>query len=155
MLLNPSVARNSSRYANRCGPNSTSQSSRSSAYVRCLRTSRTTVTQVARTKTNAATGSAISSSLTRASRRPAVSSGSCGTLLKSMGGAGPSTAKLQASTQCWEGMGPVAAEKPTYDAWAASTAERSVTLESSGRDGFTPLVAMGASVTLSCLASPS
>jgi len=105
---------------------------------------------MARIKSKAAIGSPISMSFTTASWWPEL--GSLGIFLKSIGGAGPFTAKLQASTQCCEGIGPVAAEKPTY-ASSVSTAERSEKFESNGFDGLaTPI---GARVTLICLACPS
>ncbi|XBI54441.1 hypothetical protein VPH35_036468 [Triticum aestivum] len=89
---NPSVAWNRSLYENRCGPNSVSQSSRSSVYLSLFRTTRAATTPRASRNAAMAIGTAISGALDRdlGPRR-----GSFGSLVMSMAGAGASTPKLQ------------------------------------------------------------
>ncbi|XBI57156.1 hypothetical protein VPH35_038619 [Triticum aestivum] len=94
-FLNPLVALYSSLYANRCGPNSTSQSSRTSAYLMRVRTNMKKAMASARTKAAVAIGSTISSTLDRGL---GPNRGSDGSFEVSSGGAGPLSAKLQPRT---------------------------------------------------------
>ncbi|TVU40974.1 hypothetical protein EJB05_14460, partial [Eragrostis curvula] len=95
LFLNPSVAWNKSLYENRCGPNSTSQSSRTSVYRSRLRTSRTAMAPTDKMNAAVAVGGMISTSLARCL---GAKRGSFGSLVTSMAGAGPSMAKLQPRT---------------------------------------------------------
>uniref|UniRef100_A0A8R7UYE6 Uncharacterized protein n=1 Tax=Triticum urartu TaxID=4572 RepID=A0A8R7UYE6_TRIUA len=98
LLSNPSVARNKSLYENRCGPNSTSQSSCNSAYLKCLRTSRETTAATDRMSAAVASGRMICNTCRR--RRSLVwgPGGNLGSMVRSMAGAGLFMPKLQPIT---------------------------------------------------------
>ncbi|XBI47460.1 hypothetical protein VPH35_111402 [Triticum aestivum] len=93
---NPLVAWNKSLYEKRCGPNSVSHSSFTSAYLRRLRSIRTTAMASANTNAADAIGNTIYSVF---DRRLGVVNGRAGSFCMFSGGAcPPSILKLQAST---------------------------------------------------------
>ncbi|XBJ16225.1 hypothetical protein VPH35_007904 [Triticum aestivum] len=95
LSLNPAVASNRSLNANRCGPNSTSQSSRSSAYLSRRRSNKRPTPTAARTAAVVTIGSAMASVFDWGL---GPMRGSFGSLAWSSAGAAPSRLKLQPST---------------------------------------------------------